>query len=56
MTYYRVDKRLFFIGDGVSTAYEYYEKFTGVSRDVEDTLEAARLEGKTPQKECLFVF
>ena len=56
MTHYRVDKRLFAIGDEITTAQEYYDKFDGTRKAVEDMLESRRPDGKEPRTSCLFVF
>jgi hypothetical protein len=56
MTYYRVDKRPFSVGDEITSSKEYYEKFIGVTKDVEDTLESRRPKTKQQRTECLFVF
>lgn len=56
MTYYRVDRRLFNVGDEIVTAGEYYSEFEGVAREVEDALEARRPQAKRLRTECLFVF
>lgn len=56
MTYYRVDKRLFSVGQVITTANEYSVKFSGITKSVEETLESRRAENKTRRDQCLFVF
>lgn len=57
MPYYRVDRRLFKVGDVISSANEYYDKFKGIAKTVEDTLEVTRPKNqKKLRTECLFVF
>lgn len=56
MPYYRVDKRLFAVGAVVTPAGEYYGKFTGIAKQVEDHLEARRPPGGRARTECTFVF
>ena len=56
MTYYRVDRRLFEVGEEICTASEYYDKFEKIAKDVEDALELSRPEDMKPRTECLFVF
>jgi hypothetical protein len=56
MTYYRVDRRLFKVGDEIATASEYYGKFDDIAKEVEDALEASRPMTKMRRPECLFLF
>jgi hypothetical protein len=56
MTHYRVDKRLFAIGSEIITAMEYYNKFDGSRKAVEDMLELRRPDDKKRRTSCLFVF
>ena len=56
MAYYRVDKRVFSLGEEVTSAQEYYEKFTDSAKVVEDTLELTRPQTKKQRTECLFIF
>jgi hypothetical protein len=55
--YYRVDKRMFAIGETIRTAGHYYDKFCGIAKDIEDALDRERPKTmKLPRFECLFVF
>jgi hypothetical protein len=54
--FYRVDKRVFAVGDEIVTAEEYYAKFTGAAKVVEDSREATRPSSVPPRRSCLFVF
>lgn len=56
MTYYRIDRRLFKVGDEIATASEYYGKFADIAKEVEDVLEASRPMTKRRRPECLFLF
>ncbi|WP_231890384.1 hypothetical protein [Methylomonas methanica] len=56
MPYYRVDKRPFSVGDKITTAKDYYGRFTGAAKAVEDFLEESRPGSKTCRTNCLFVF
>lgn len=56
MAYYRVDKRLFAVGDRITTAQVYYDKFVELAKVVEDALETHRPDSKTKRTSCLFVF
>ncbi len=56
MTYFRVDKRLFAVGECIETANQYYSKFVGIAKDVEDALENFRPKSKPQRTTCLFLF
>jgi hypothetical protein len=56
MAYFRVDKRDFEVNNTVLTAMEYYEKFQGPAKEVEDVLERYRPGNKPKRRSCLFVF
>lgn len=54
--YYRVDKRLFGVGETVRTAGEFSARFGDVAKAIEDALEAARPTAMTKRSDCLFLF
>jgi hypothetical protein len=54
--YFRVDKRLFAVGDRIRTAGEYYANLAGVAKKIEDELENTRPAQKLARTNCLFVF
>lgn len=56
MTHYRVDRRLFEVGQKVGTAGEYYGEFNCIGKEIEDALESIRPKGKKSRTKCLFVF
>lgn len=55
-TFYRVDKRLFSVGESVRAAGEFSTLFGAVAKDIEDALEASRPAAKTRRSDCLFLF
>lgn len=56
MTYYRVDKRKFVVGQRIETAGQYYAKFTDIAKAIEDSLENNRPQSKPIRTSCLFLF
>jgi|GEM_PF-2895829 len=55
-TYFRLDKRLFLVGQEVTTANECSAKFVDIAKRVEATLESKRPANKKRRDQCLFVF
>jgi hypothetical protein len=47
---------MFEVGSVVTPAGEYYDKFLGIPKQVEDQLDLARPPHKSPRQACTFVF
>jgi hypothetical protein len=56
ITMFRADKRDFAVGEHISTASDYYDKFLPETKAIEDQLEGFRPEGKPKRRESLFLF
>jgi hypothetical protein len=54
--YFRADKRSFRPGDQIRTAGHFMSMSNQLGKAVEKALASARLEGKTPRKNCLMLF